>query len=647
MAIPSTSVRLHPALFIAPVVCGFATQWVVTEIMKRKYGDSFYFPNAMEGFWLYKQVELWPILGVCAGTAVLFVGLSHAAYVTLVAFCACKVFESVYRDMKRIYLTELNLEGRVYREFFSEVLSCTNLTKLNIAWNGLSYLPHSLCNLKKLERLNLYHNDLRNFPENVCDLQSLKHLYLGKNEISTIPPEIKSLTLLETLNLRDNNLQGLPDAIYELLNLKVLQLDGNRIQRISPSIFQLKKLEHLNLNSNGLTELPSEIGLLQNLTSLYLEHNQLTSLPISLAILQKLKVLDLHNNQLAALPLELAQLPADCTIYAENNRLSAEAIVQFQEEVRRVHSIDSTKGPVLRASVYRERNTSLTLPSSDLKKTIEWWVSQYKKSFNITHLPDPNLTALCSDQRSYNLHEFLQRLTSTRDFTKSDQSKKRLFLKTYSLIKNASENEKYRDLMFNVLVTALTNCDDRVTVFLDKLDLDWQISQGGNDPITLARLLISARRLYLIEEQAKSRAQQLRMGDELEVVLYYQLQLKDVLRLPISAESMLFEGVGQVDKRFLEEDSKIVLSQTSEDKDIISILLSYDAWMAAMREVYKKQFDDINEAISGQISNVEGSEYENYKKISLLYEEQKNKTQELLKQLTADWMSQNSSEVLK
>lgn len=105
---------------------------------------------------------------------------------------------------------------------------------------------------------------LANIPKEIGKLTELTSLELGFNGISRIPPEIGNLTKLTFLNLQDNYYTTVPSELGKLKNLIILDLSHGQLESIPAQIGDLSNLTHLKLHHNQLTSIPQKICALGN-----------------------------------------------------------------------------------------------------------------------------------------------------------------------------------------------------------------------------------------------------------------------------------------------------------------------------------------------------------------------------------------------
>lgn len=111
-----------------------------------------------------------------------------------------------------------------------------------------------------LTRRDLAGQGLAAVPREVLQLQTLRTLNLMNNALVALPNEIGQLTQLEVLGLKSNRLTALPDSIGDLTGLVALYVTDNQLTALPPSIGKLTKLRKLQASFNRLQSLPEEMG---------------------------------------------------------------------------------------------------------------------------------------------------------------------------------------------------------------------------------------------------------------------------------------------------------------------------------------------------------------------------------------------------
>lgn len=229
-----------------------------------------------------------------------------------------------------------------------EILSLTNLTHLNLRYNGIQTLPDRLGELTNLTYLNVSSNSLTTLPSSIWALNQLRYLdisYIGEagltslpdvfdslpnltyfgaagHKLTALPSSLWNLSNLTTLYLNDNLLPTLPTEIGQLTALQRLFVGGNQLTALPESLWNLTNLVDLDISGNQLTSLSSNIGNLVNLQQLRAQVNQLTALPVEFGNLINLWWLDLGTNQISSLPDSFGDLVALRYLYVHSNELT-------------------------------------------------------------------------------------------------------------------------------------------------------------------------------------------------------------------------------------------------------------------------------------------------------------------------------------
>ncbi|XP_067211175.1 leucine-rich repeat protein lrrA-like isoform X3 [Linepithema humile] len=261
--------------------------------------------------------------------------LHHLQEITLFTKCFVNTAQFAWEWLEqapvRSNLKLLKIMNYSLPELPLQITCLKNLTTLNIANNGINFLPKEFGNLplsdlnlsfnylkrqskqsamewlmqasirNNLKKLNLSFNYLTEFPLQITYLKNLRSLYINNNRIKFLPKELGTLPHLTHLNLSCNHLWKSDHNTWEWL--KQIEIRN--------------KLSKLDLSDNLLRELPPQIGKLSALTCLSLARNLLECVPHSLPNLKNLKFLDLSNNDLLYLPGNMAHLSA--CIYVDRN----------------------------------------------------------------------------------------------------------------------------------------------------------------------------------------------------------------------------------------------------------------------------------------------------------------------------------------
>jgi RPA family protein len=106
---------------------------------------------------------------------------------------------------------------------------------------------------------------------------------------------------------------------------------------------------------------------------------------------------------------------------------------------------------------------------------------------------------------------------------------------------------------------------------------------------------------------------------------------------------------GWVTNQMLEEDEKTVLLKTTQPKDLIEILMKYDAWTEHVESIQTEEVNKISQEVLDRITLTNDdpnlNEYQKISKNKELAEERNTTILELRKTYTENWMADNYSQL--
>eukprot|EP01119_Soliformovum_irregulare_P012942 TRINITY_DN3396_c1_g1_i2.p1 TRINITY_DN3396_c1_g1~~TRINITY_DN3396_c1_g1_i2.p1 ORF type:complete len:719 (-),score=245.60 TRINITY_DN3396_c1_g1_i2:239-2395(-) len=225
-------------------------------------------------------------------------------------------------------LSSLDLSFNGLRVIPDEFSRLVHLKALVLSGNLIEDLPESLLNLTELESFKASINNIKKFPHFLLSLPCLAEINLAFNQISewdTSSPIIESCALT-TLSLEENQLQCIPDGIKALKNLKSLRMRDNNIKSISDEIGTLDNLIVLELKENNIKTLPATLLQAKSLKTILLQHNRIKKLPDAWfdGSCQPCRVTDIHleDNMLKEFPGNFFEIfPILTHLKANNNRI--------------------------------------------------------------------------------------------------------------------------------------------------------------------------------------------------------------------------------------------------------------------------------------------------------------------------------------
>ncbi|XP_071486658.1 caspase-2-like [Diadema antillarum] len=159
------------------------------------------------------------------------------------------------------HLKWLYLETNLFEHFPDVLCELKELIRLYLSDNSLKLIPRDICKLTNLRWLDLSDNSFWEFPLGLCDksLSNLERLVLNNNKLTYLPAQIAVLRGLKVFHLNGNQLEWLPQSICNLEKIEDLQLTNNHV-KILPAYLteRLKRLRILKCTGCPLIEPLSE-----------------------------------------------------------------------------------------------------------------------------------------------------------------------------------------------------------------------------------------------------------------------------------------------------------------------------------------------------------------------------------------------------
>jgi Leucine-rich repeat (LRR) protein len=452
--------------------------------------------------------------------------------------------------------------------------------KLNL--NQLSRAP-DLSKNKQLQHLNLSNNRLRE-PPNVLENTQLKSLFLNQCELRS-PPDVSKNRRLVSLSLSHNELES-PPTLSANPALTILYLARNRLT-IPPNVSNNPYLTELDLHYNELTSVPdlSKNAWLRNLD---LSHNRLTTLP-DVSHNPRLENLNLSNNRLTEIPDSYLSLPRRLRINLQRNLFSAEYLTAFRSRLQAHRAAHPGQGPDFQFSVHDVYAQNLLLVP--LKDQLNTWVAEIQAAFpeERIRLDFSSLFSEAADVKD-SLSYYLQRLREIKDYKAKGKDQKNVIRRVYEMIKLASENKEFKAKMLALIEGGTETCGDRVLIVFNDLEILAQFHQNLS-PAEFRALAIRASRYEELKKHAKDICDAYGLGDEIETILYFQLQLKEALKLPISTNEMLYPSMSGVTYQMLVAAKEKMLAVADEE-----LLAKSDYWLSHLEQLHPEKVKEIKDS---------------------------------------------------
>eukprot|EP00002_Diphylleia_rotans_P009456 TRINITY_DN19709_c0_g1_i1.p1 TRINITY_DN19709_c0_g1~~TRINITY_DN19709_c0_g1_i1.p1 ORF type:complete len:312 (+),score=56.22 TRINITY_DN19709_c0_g1_i1:59-994(+) len=217
---------------------------------------------------------------------------------------------------------------------------------VGFAHKGLTSLPESIGRLTNVKKLFLNDNNLSYLPSSIGMLQKLTDMSLQRNQISELPDSITRCRLLFRVQIESQGVMyvkkgplgitSLPCWKNEtkpwadmtityakaLHKLELTKYHEEGLTDVSSSIDRLVGCDHVDFSRNEIANLPENITLLSGLTSLDISHNKLTELPIQLSSLSSLKELNISGNQFTRVPTAVLSLGSLQSLDISTNQIT-------------------------------------------------------------------------------------------------------------------------------------------------------------------------------------------------------------------------------------------------------------------------------------------------------------------------------------
>lgn len=490
----------------------------------------------------------------------------------------------------------LSTEGDLYLNNFTSLttlpnnlsvggkLSLNQHANLTVLHNSLStegnfYLNNFTC-------LTALHNNLSvegDFYINYCtSLMTLPNsLFVGGNLYLN---DCTSLTALPSNlsvggNLHLNNCASLTDLPSSLSTIGGdLHLENCNSLTALPNDLSVSGDLHLN-NCTALAALPNDLSVggdlcLNNCTGL-------TALPNNLSVGDDLTFFGCAN--LTSLPnwiTTLGPLSSGLTrfINLENTGLSDDLVARLRRAEAPGMRFRFPRGPERPVRKF-----------DGFDQAFSFW-----RNLASSHAETPKLT-LRSDQSADLLH-FLDRLTATAEYM-NQATRPVLALRVIGVMELLTEDAIQCNALRRIH-DAISSCDDRVILALNDLEtmrlltLAETLAQQNNDPTELKDL---GRRMMILDEVnniAKDHMKSHSWFDEVEVVLAYQIGLRDRFSLPVSTRNMIADGRHYVTGRDLDNAAARIQHNCTEAA-LENYLKSWRPWQKYQRHFATLAFDQL------------------------------------------------------
>ncbi|QXH45221.1 hypothetical protein KSS93_20430 [Pseudomonas xanthosomatis] len=419
------------------------------------------------------------------------------------------------------------------------------------------------------------------------DFEHVTVLTLANMRLDQVPVDfLRAFSRLRRLNLRSNRLTQVPEGVGYLTDLRVVRLGHNQIRMTAAGFARLAalpELVELDLSYNPLGRLQMRFNHLSRLARLNVSNCRLSEWPTGLELLGYLERADLRDNQLARVPAEILQMPLDfrLTLLVERNRMRARDLMNLR--MIEVHPMQHEGvGELAVGGDYTEaRRVWLErMPETQRDVLAERW---------------DTLSAL---PHSSAVFDILSELPRTADFRLGQAY---MADHVWALLQTLESDSELREQVFTEVNQPLT-CEDsvidrfaalQVQVRVAVADSDGALGERRTQLLSLGRGLFRLDRLeQFAREDIRARGIEGGSVDEIEVSLFYRVNLADQLQLPFQPRSMRFGRVARVSEEQLQEASRVVLAAQT-DEALAEDLSARVFWQRYMHERHLALFDEL------------------------------------------------------
>ncbi|MBS3904712.1 MAG: hypothetical protein KGZ39_05245 [Simkania sp.] len=237
--------------------------------------------------------------------------------------------------------------------------------------------------------------------------------------------------------------------------------------------------------------------------------------------------------------------------------------------------------------------------------------------------------------------EFLQQLQ--KPINPESEACQKPIAPAIQLLHGTESNEVFRENLLDRLTDVLSGDQGRFDLFWNQIDLYCQL-HGRTATLSLdalAELLISDKRLQLLDECAIAHTTKKNLGNATSVKLFFREKLKGELGIPVSKTPPQYKKMAAVSRSDLDTVRDVILSQTTSTENIITILVSSKPWQERIKADPEKGFATMNARFEQEFQEIVGlslSEAEEFMRLSTLVERQQEEEDAFIRQKTEEWV---------
>ena len=370
----------------------------------------------------------------------------------------------------------------------------------------------------------------------------------------------------------------LPIKLHEL----EIRIDDSYLlarHRLSPNLPKLlehfSELKVLVASDCGITDFSrqaDELLISKSLEILDLSDNQLKefSLPSKEIEWKKLKKLDLSGNSLADVPKDIFKLSKKVEVNIERNLISHKKLEALHTRLSR----DDYQGPRIRFSIFEGGDHEVP----PLNKAIADWFPATKQDKIKKKWEKIRLTQMSSETKSQEceaLSKILTHLSFYREqLSETDAQEFKKDIQEW--LKMLSKSDSLRDYTLTWAYKGAGSCVDHALLVVRNMQESRMLNdvnnkKYNNDLPKLAEQLRQEFRKEKLSEIAHKTFKKMNGGDEMEVHLFFQVELGQELELERAPKKMLYPDISSVTQDDLHQALRLVQQKENEE---------YQTWLA-------------------------------------------------------------------
>ena len=215
----------------------------------------------------------------------------------------------------------------------------------------------------------------------------------------------------------------------------------------------------------------------------------------------------------------------------------------------------------------------------NLQNVVKGW--GFNKEFNFTRLDDDQANLLLN---------YLNKMRGSADYGR-EESKLSLTNRMKNVLQLLDQNQEFCDKVMGILYGERMSptCGDGVMVHFHDMEVQWHLCHKEHTLQELADVVARAQRFFDLKAHA-SKVVKEGGGDQAEIILYYQIMLKDRLELPIATQRMLYPSyIVRIRSAMLDA------AEAEIDQPQVDLLGRSELWRDHLKKAHRESFDRIEE----------------------------------------------------